>query len=56
MVVEVVPLRLRHDKTCVLMKRFSSLKKWQQELIREDMESAFENRIKVMERVNRHGI
>ena len=56
MVVEVVPLRLRYYKTCVLMKRFSSLKKWQQELIREDMESAFENRIKVMERVNRHGI
>jgi hypothetical protein len=56
MEIEVVSLRLKHDRTCVLMKRFSSLKKWQQELIREDMESAFENRIKVMERVNRHGI
>ena len=51
--VEVVPLRLRHDKTCELMKRFSKLPKWQQELIREDMETAFENSIKVMERVNR---
>ena len=51
--VEVVPLRLRHDKTCALMKRFSKLPKWQQELIREDMETAFENRIKVMERINR---
>jgi hypothetical protein len=53
---EVVPLRLRHDKTCGLMKRFGALKKWQQELIREDREAAFENRIRVMERVNRHGI
>jgi hypothetical protein len=51
--VEVVPLRLRYDKTCVLMKRYSKLPKWQRELIREDMETAFENRIKVMERINR---
>jgi len=50
--VEVTPLRLRHDKTCALMKRFSKLPKWQQDLIREDMETAFENRIKVMERIN----
>jgi len=34
------------------MKRFSKLPKWQQDLIREDMETAFENRIKVMERIN----
>jgi len=54
--VEVVPLRLRHDKTCVLMKRFSKLPKWQQELIREDMETAFENRIRAMERVNSRGV
>jgi hypothetical protein len=51
--IEVVPLRLRHDKTCALMKRFSKLPKWQQELIREDIETAFENRIRVMERINR---
>jgi hypothetical protein len=50
---EVVPLRLRHNKTCELMKRFFALPKWQQELIREDMETAFENRIIVMERINR---
>ena len=50
--VKVSPLRLRHDKTCALMKRFSKLPKWQQDLIREDMETAFENRIKVMERIN----
>ena len=50
---EVVPLRLRHDKTCSLMKRFSKLPKWQRNLIREDVETAFENRIKVMERINR---
>jgi len=39
-----------------LMKRFSKLPKWQQELIHEDIETAFENRIKVMERINNHGI
>jgi len=50
--VEVAPLRLRRTKTQALMKRFSKLPKWQQELIREDMETAFENRIKVMERIN----
>ena len=54
--VEVVPLRLRYDKTCALMKRFSKLPKWMQELVREDMETAFENRIKVMERTIHHGI
>ena len=52
---KVVPLGLRYDKTCSLMKRFSKLPKWQQELLRQDMETAFENRIKVMERIN-HGI
>ena len=52
---KVVPLRLRYDKTCSLMKRFSKLPKWQQEILRQDMETAFENRIKVMERIN-HGI
>jgi hypothetical protein len=53
---EVVPLRLRHDKTCSLMGRFSKLPKWIQELIREDMETAFENRIKAMERIIQRGI
>ena len=53
---EVVPLRLRYDKTCSLMKRFGKLPKWIQETIREDMETAFENRIKVMEMIIRHGI
>jgi hypothetical protein len=52
----VVPLRLRHDKTCALMKRFSRLPKWMQETIREDMETAFENRIKVLERIVKRGI
>ena len=50
--VEVIPLSLRRSKTMDLMKRFSKLPKWQQELIREDMETAFENRITVMERIN----
>jgi len=54
--IEVVPLRLRYDKTVVLMKRYSRLPKWQRELIREDMETAFENRIKVMERINNRGL
>jgi len=51
--IKVVPLRLRYDKTVVLMKRYSRLPKWQRDLIREDMETAFENRIRVMERINR---
>ena len=54
--VEVVPLRLRHDKTCALMKRFGKLPKWIQELVREDMETAFENRIKTMEMILRRGV
>ena len=54
--VEVVPLRLRYDKTCALMKRFGKLPKWMQELVREDMETAFENRIEVMERIMRRGV
>ena len=49
---EVAPLRLRRTKTMALMDRFKKLPKWQQELIREDMETAFENRIKFMERIN----
>jgi len=53
---EVVPLRLRHDKTCSLMGRFSKLPKWTQELIREDMETAFDNRISVMERIVQRGV
>jgi hypothetical protein len=53
---EVVPLRLRHDKTAQLMRRFGRLPKWMQELIREDMETAFENRIVVMERIVKHGV
>ena len=53
---EVVPLRLRYDKTCSLMKRFGKLPKWMQELVREDMETAFENRIKAMEMILRRGL
>ena len=48
----IEPLRLRRTKTHALMERFARLPKWQQELIREDMETAFENRITVMERIN----
>ena len=47
---EVVSLRLS------LMKRFGKLPKWMQELIRDDMETAFENRIEVMERIMSRGI
>ena len=53
---DVVPLRLRRDKTSSLMKRFSVLPSWMRELIREDMETAFENRILVMERVVKRGV
>ena len=35
-----------------LLKRFMLLPRWQRDLIREDMETAFENRIRVMERIN----
>jgi hypothetical protein len=48
----IEPLRLRRTKTHALMERFARLPKWQQDLIREDMETAFENRITVMERMN----
>ena len=48
----IEPLRLRRTKTHALMERFAKLPKWQQDLVREDMETAFENRITVMERVN----
>jgi hypothetical protein len=48
----IEPLRLRRTKTHTLMERFARLPKWQQDLIREDMETAFENRITVMERIN----
>lgn len=53
---DVVPLRLRHDKTVQLMGRFGRLPKWMQELVRGDMETAFENRILVMEGIVRHGV
>ena len=53
---EVVPLRLRYDNNCSLMKRFGKLPKWIQELVREDMETAFENRIEVMEMILRRGV
>jgi len=53
---DVVPLRLRQDKTAQLMSRFGRLPKWMQELVRGDMETAFENRILVMEGIVRHGI
>lgn len=50
--VEVVPLTFGHSKTMKLMKRYIGLPKWQRDIIREDMEAAFGNRIKVMERIN----
>ena len=53
---DIVPLRLRHDKTAQLMGRFGRLPKWMQEMVRGDMETAFENRILVMEGIVRHGI
>ena len=51
---DVVPLRI--GKTAQLMSRFGRLPKWMQELIREDMETAFDGRILVMERIVKHGI
>jgi hypothetical protein len=54
--VEVTPLYFGNSKPIKLMHRFSKLPKWQRELIREDMETAFENRIRVMERINTHGV
>ena len=53
---DVVPLRLRHDKTAQLMRRFGRLPKWMQETVRGDMASAFEGRILVMERIMKHGV
>ena len=53
-VCDVVPLRI--GKTAQLMSRFGRLPKWMQELVRGDMESAFEGRILVMEGIVRHGI
>jgi len=50
--VEVVPLTFGRSKTMKLMKRYIGLAKWQRDIIREDIETAFENRIKVMERIN----
>lgn len=44
---------LRRDRACVLKKQFSKLPMWQQKLIIEDMETAFENRIRVMAKLNR---
>ena len=55
-VCDVVPLRLRHDRTARLMGRFGRLPKWMQELVRGDMETAFEGRILVMEGIVKHGI
>ena len=55
-VCDIVQLRLRHDKTAQLMSRFGRLPKWMQEMVRGDMETAFENRILVMEGIVRHGI
>ena len=54
--VEVTPLYFGNSKPIKLMHRFSKLPKWQRELIREDMETAFENRIRVMERINSRGL
>ena len=49
--VDVVPLSFGK-----LMRRFSMLPKWMQETVREDMEAAFENRIKVLEMIVKRGI
>ena len=53
-VCDVVPLR--NDETARLMRRFGRLPKWMQDLVRGDMESAFEGRILVMERIVKHGV
>ena len=53
-ICDVVPLRI--GKTAQLMGRFGRLPKWMQELIREDLETAFEGRILVMEGIVRHGL
>ena len=53
-VCDVVPLR--NGKNAQLMRRFGRLPKWMQEMVRGDMESAFEGRILVMERIVKHGI
>ena len=53
-VCDVVPLR--NGKTAQLMRRFGRLPKRLQDLIRDDMETAFENRILVMERIVKHGL
>ena len=47
---------LRNGKTAQLMSRFGRLPKWMQEMVRGDIETAFENRILVMEGIVRHGI
>ena len=52
--VDVVPLR--SGKAAQLMGRFGRLPRWMQELIRGGMESAFEGRILVMERIVKHGV
>jgi len=50
---EITPLKLSYNRQSRLFKRFNKLPKWQRELIRQDMETAFENRIKVFEHINR---
>jgi hypothetical protein len=52
----VVPLRSRHSRSARLMTRFGKLPKRLQDLIRDDMETAFEGRILVMERIVKHGL
>jgi len=52
----VVPLRSQHSRSARLMTRFGKLPKRLQELIRDDMETAFEGRILVMERIVKHGL
>ena len=54
--VEVVPLYFGNSRPMKLMHRFSRLPKWMQETVREDMETAFENRIKVLEMIVKRGI
>ena len=52
----VVPLRSRHSRSARLMTRFGRLPKRLQDLIRDDMETAFEGRILVMERIVKRGL
>ena len=54
--VEAVLLYFGNSRPMKLMHRFSRLPNWMQVMVREDMETAFENRIKVLERIVKRGI